>query len=114
MNKTELIDGIFAVMGLMLSHIEPYFSMVLGAFLYYVYMKNRYNKPIEYDDLLIVIFTASTVSYFTLPILKEYLSLDLVPSISFAIGIFGRDIINYILFHKMVGKILDKLMGVKK
>ena len=108
------IDAIFPIGGLVLSHISPYLSMILGALLYHIYMKNKIKKSLNYREVIFIIFTAGSVSYYSYPIELEYIPVEIIPSLNFTIGIFGRDIINYIIQHKLINKILDKFFKMKK
>jgi len=112
-DKYELIEICLACIGYVVSVIAPEFSIIVGAVIFYSYKKGKQKKNLNILELINVIIIAFAFGYYLIPILNHYFHKDLIPSIGFMLGIFGKILLDYFINSRFVKSILDRFFKIK-
>ena len=117
LDNFDLIDICLTCISFLIGVISPNVSIVVGAILYHVYMRERLKIEVKVFNLLSVIFIATAIGYYFIPLVDLFLISEgfnnskITPAIGFIIGVFGEPILTYFIINskKIVYRYLDKI-----
>ena len=92
--------------------IEPSFSFVLGALIYYLYKIDNDIDSFSIRYFLYVLILSFIVGHYSYSILLEFVKPSLITASNFILGLFVKILFDILLRKSIVTKILKRIFNV--